>query len=427
MSKLVLSVLISLFLQLSGGQQQELGPVDVALNHYSYASTPSNLHLHISPFGVENTTEWWLSAPHDQFRQIHSTKIQIYAASDSPEPESMELCLYNFGFNGAPPTKLICSSVSSSSADHTVILGPESGSKHYLTSLSTSSSTSTAVFTISPGPPLPSPCTSFLTSSTFEITDASPLPYIPPSLCSRYSLSGTSLISQWYMDDASDSSQTSYLKRSVSYINNLIEKVKRKEWFYYGRTDGWMYEALEYRSIRGKKVLIIGSNVPWYESMCAVYGGVCTTLEYNELDYEGGLFETVTVEEWGGREEGGEWDFVWSISSFEHDGLGRYGDPLNPEGDLKAMKECWGYLKEGGKMFLSVPVGKDEVRWNEGRVYGRIRFGMMTKGWRVEGMWGIEDGGKEWEERNTRPFQPVFLLEKVEGDWWGGEGEGGEL
>ena len=31
-------------------------------------------------------------------------------------------------------------------------------------------------------------------------------------------------------------------------------------------------------------------------------------------------------------------DVGLSISSFEHDGLGRYGDPLNPNGDLETMK-----------------------------------------------------------------------------------------
>ena len=35
-----------------------------------------------------------------------------------------------------------------------------------------------------------------------------------------------------------------------------------------------------------------------------------------------------------------KFDACVSISSYEHDGLGRYGDPLNPDGDLEeAMKE----------------------------------------------------------------------------------------
>lgn len=38
-------------------------------------------------------------------------------------------------------------------------------------------------------------------------------------------------------------------------------------------------------------------------------------------------------------------DFAFSFSSWEHDGLGRYGDPLNPWGDVKAFERT--YLKPG--------------------------------------------------------------------------------
>ena len=37
-------------------------------------------------------------------------------------------------------------------------------------------------------------------------------------------------------------------------------------------------------------------------------------------------------------------------------GLGRYGDPLDPDGDLVAMKEAWLKLEPGGHFLLAVPV-----------------------------------------------------------------------
>ena len=37
-----------------------------------------------------------------------------------------------------------------------------------------------------------------------------------------------------------------------------------------------------------------------------------------------------------------------SISSFEHDGLGRYGDPVNAFGDFEAMTEMESIITEGG-------------------------------------------------------------------------------
>ena len=63
-------------------------------------------------------------------------------------------------------------------------------------------------------------------------------------------------------------------------------------------------------------------------------------------------------------EELGGCDVALSISSFDHDGLGRYGDPLRPAGDLRAMSLAWRVLKPGGHLLLTVPVGPDVVVWN---------------------------------------------------------------
>lgn len=40
-------------------------------------------------------------------------------------------------------------------------------------------------------------------------------------------------------------------------------------------------------------------------------------------------------------------DFAFSFSSWEHDGLGRYGDPVDPWGDVKAMQRASCYVKPG--------------------------------------------------------------------------------
>lgn len=43
-------------------------------------------------------------------------------------------------------------------------------------------------------------------------------------------------------------------------------------------------------------------------------------------------------------------DFAFSFSSWEHDGLGRYGDPIDPWGDVKAMQRASCYVKPGEKL-----------------------------------------------------------------------------
>lgn len=53
----------------------------------------------------------------------------------------------------------------------------------------------------------------------------------------------------------------------------------------------------------------------------------------------------------------------------EHVGLGRYGDRLDPNGDLAAMAELQRVLAPGGNLLLVVPVGRPGLRFNAHRVY----------------------------------------------------------
>ena len=65
-------------------------------------------------------------------------------------------------------------------------------------------------------------------------------------------------------------------------------------------------------------------------------------------------------------------DSVSSMSCMhvvEHIGLGRYGDPLDPDGDLKAIAELTRSLSPGGNLLFVVPVGKQKLAFNAHRIY----------------------------------------------------------
>lgn len=58
-----------------------------------------------------------------------------------------------------------------------------------------------------------------------------------------------------------------------------------------------------------------------------------------------------------------------ALCSFEHFGLGRYGDPIDPEACFKAFESSQRVVKKGGYIYISVPVGENHVCFNAHRVF----------------------------------------------------------
>ncbi len=103
-------------------------------------------------------------------------------------------------------------------------------------------------------------------------------------------------------------------------------------------------------------------------------------------------------------------DIAISFSSFEHDGLGRYGDPLNPNGDLEAMQTAKDFLKDDGFMLFGVPQGEDCLVWNAHRIYGKKRLPLLLKGWKVLDV--FEQESPEGQEIGKYDIQPLMVLGK---------------
>lgn len=58
------------------------------------------------------------------------------------------------------------------------------------------------------------------------------------------------------------------------------------------------------------------------------------------------------------------------MHTVEHIGLGRYGDPIDYNGDIKAMSELARVLTQGGNLLFVVPVGKKSIiQFNAHRIY----------------------------------------------------------
>lgn len=76
-------------------------------------------------------------------------------------------------------------------------------------------------------------------------------------------------------------------------------------------------------------------------------------------------------------------DVVAIISTLEHVGLGRWGDPLDAAGDIRAMAEARRILRPGGHVVLTIPYGYPTVVFNLHRIYDRGRIGLLTSGFDI--------------------------------------------
>lgn len=63
-------------------------------------------------------------------------------------------------------------------------------------------------------------------------------------------------------------------------------------------------------------------------------------------------------------------DSISCLHAIEHFGLGRYTDPLDPQGHLKGFKNILRMLKPNGKLYISFPIGRaNEIHFNAHRVF----------------------------------------------------------
>ena len=140
--------------------------------------------------------------------------------------------------------------------------------------------------------------------------------------------------------------------------------------------------------VSGKVGLVIGSETPWAEAMLINKNAShITTVEYADIVNEHPQISVIKPSVWAAqamsKPHAPVFDFCFTFSSIEHDGLGRYGDPINPFADYETVRRIRCQLKEGGILFLGIPCGPDTIRWNADRVYGLIRLSILLKGWTI--------------------------------------------
>lgn len=79
----------------------------------------------------------------------------------------------------------------------------------------------------------------------------------------------------------------------------------------------------------------------------------------------------------------------------EHIGLGRYGDAIDPDGDLKAINELKRVTAIGGNLLFAVPIGKPKIVFNAHRIYGYSQIIKYFEGFELKDFSLIPDNAMQ--------------------------------
>jgi SAM-dependent methyltransferase len=135
------------------------------------------------------------------------------------------------------------------------------------------------------------------------------------------------------------------------------------------RIDGFVAHLLTFMPVTVLDVRPLHSAVPGLEFVCAD----ATTMS----EYPDGSIGSLS-----------------SLHAIEHFGLGRYGDAVDPDGWRKVMDSLQRVLRPGGRLYLSVPVGRERLCFNAHRIFSPARVLDTLAGLRLVSFAAVDDAGQ---------------------------------
>ena len=156
------------------------------------------------------------------------------------------------------------------------------------------------------------------------------------------------------------------------------------------RIDGFVAHVASYRQVEVIDVRPINSNIP------------------NIFFKQGNMMDS----EFLSKDNGFSNNYCDSLSclhTIEHFGLGRYGDPIDPEGYIKGIANMCSLIKQGGLFYLSTPIGKERVEFNSNWIFSpnNIVDKVTSQGLVLEAFHIFNKGGLKVLEINRKIFNEL--------------------
>ncbi len=100
----------------------------------------------------------------------------------------------------------------------------------------------------------------------------------------------------------------------------------------------------------------------------------------------------------------------------EHIGLGRYGDPLDPEGTKKACRELKRVLAPGGSLYFALPIGRQAVYFNAHRVHNPKKILEYFEGLELEEFSVVSDEGRFYKNADLDDYLHSIMFKFTKKD-----------
>ena len=107
-------------------------------------------------------------------------------------------------------------------------------------------------------------------------------------------------------------------------------------------------------------------------------------------------------------------DSLSCLHALEHFGLGRYGDSLDVNGHVKGFESLAMMLRSGGRLYLSVPIGRERVEFNAHRVFNPATIlNILSEQFDLKGFSYVDDHGDFFENVQLTATKISNILQEV--------------